>query len=191
MALQVIGTGFGRTGTDSMREALDILGFGPCHHMLEVIGNDHQKQLWRAVAKGAAPGWNELFTGYSSCVDWPSAHYWRDLVRVYPEARVILTNRSPESWWASFEKTILPVVMNSVDQDSLRFGIDRQTGFRRQAGRPRTCHRRLRGQCPRCHRNRSEKPLAGSQSRRRLGAVVPTSRRACTGRALSQPQQHC
>lgn len=123
MTLQVIGTGFGRTGTDSMREALDILGLGPCHHMLEVIGNDQQKQLWRALAKGAAPDWNVLFAGYNSCMDWPSAHYWRDLVRFYPEARVILTNRSPESWWASFEKTILPVVMNSVDHDSLGLAL--------------------------------------------------------------------
>ena len=123
MTLQVIGTGFGRTGTDSMREALTILGLGPCHHMLEVISNDQQKQLWRALAKGAAPDWTALFAGYNSCMDWPSAHYWRDLVRVYPEARVILTNRSPESWWASFEKTILPVVKNSVDQDSLGLAL--------------------------------------------------------------------
>src|SRR5205823_7777669 len=93
MTLMVIGAGFGRTGTDSMREALTILGFGPCHHMYEVIANEDQKQLWRALAKGAAPVWEHLFKGYQSCMDWPSAHYCRQLIEVYPAARVILTYR--------------------------------------------------------------------------------------------------
>ena len=68
MALQVIGTGFGRTGTDSMREALDMLGFGPCHHMHEVIAHEHRKQVWRELVQGTAADWNKLFAGYNSCV---------------------------------------------------------------------------------------------------------------------------
>ena len=119
MAIKVIGTGFGRTGTDSMREALAILGFGPCHHMSEVIANEEQKRLWRALANGAAPDWNALFGGYASCMDWPSAHYWRELIEIYPDARVILTWRSPESWWQSFEKTIAAAISQSQDQESL------------------------------------------------------------------------
>jgi Sulfotransferase domain len=71
MSIQVIGAGFGRTGTDSMREALTILGFGPCHHMFEVNANAEQRQLWRALALGAAPNWDRLLADYSSCVDWP------------------------------------------------------------------------------------------------------------------------
>ncbi|TIR52842.1 MAG: sulfotransferase family protein, partial [Mesorhizobium sp.] len=101
MTIRVIGTGFGRTGTDSMREALTMLGFGPCHHMSEVMAHAEQKRLWRALAQGAAPDWNRLFAGYKSCVDWPSVHYWRELIEVFPQARVILTWRSPESWWES------------------------------------------------------------------------------------------
>ncbi|UCI24737.1 sulfotransferase family protein [Mesorhizobium sp. B2-8-5] len=119
MSLKVIGTGFGRTGTDSMREALTMLGFGPCHHMSEVMAHEEQKALWRALAKGAAPDWDRLFAGYKSCVDWPSAHYWRELIEIYPQARVILTWRSPESWWESFEKTLLPAIAGSTDHDSL------------------------------------------------------------------------
>jgi len=119
MSIKVIGTGFGRTGTDSMREALTILGFGPCHHMLEVNAHEEQKRLWRALAQGASPDWGQLFAGYKSCVDWPSAHYWRELVAFYPEARVILTYRSPESWWASFEKTILAGIEKSTEPESL------------------------------------------------------------------------
>jgi hypothetical protein len=119
MALKVIGTGFGRTGTDSMREALNILGFGPCHHMLEVMDSAEQRDLWRALVQGAAPDWDRLFAGYASCVDWPSAHYWPQLIEAYPEAKVILTWRSPESWWGSFEKTILVGVGKSVEPASL------------------------------------------------------------------------
>jgi hypothetical protein len=109
VTLKVIGTGFGRTGTDSMREALNMLGFGPCHHMYEVIANERQKALWRALAQGVAPDWNKLFAGYLSCMDWPSAHYWPKLIQAYPEAKVILTYRTPESWWTSVEKTLLAI----------------------------------------------------------------------------------
>ncbi|MDX8448084.1 sulfotransferase family protein [Mesorhizobium captivum] len=133
MTIRVIGTGFGRTGTDSMREALTMLGFGPCHHMSEVMAHDEQKRLWRALAKGAAPDWNRLFAAYKSCVDWPSAHYWRELIEAYPEARVILTWRSPESWWESFQKTILPAIADSRDQESLGISLVSKQVF---GGRP-------------------------------------------------------
>lgn len=115
MSLQVIGAGFGRTGTDSMREALNILGFGPCHHMHEVMEHAHQKTLWRGLVQGDAPIFEKLLEGYQSCVDWPSVHYWEDLVDVYPDAKVILTWRSAESWWASMSKTILPHIKDVED----------------------------------------------------------------------------
>ena len=133
MALKVIGTGFGRTGTDSMREALNLLGFGPCHHMLEVNGSDEQKRLWRALARGENAGWDALFAGYNACVDWPSAHYWRELIAYYPQAKVILTYRSPESWWASFERTILRGIAQSTDMASLGIALVRDQVF---GGRP-------------------------------------------------------
>jgi hypothetical protein len=118
MPLKVIGTGFGRTGTDSMREALNILGLGPCHHMGEVLRGEEQRQAWRAVARGESPDWERLFEGYTSCMDWPSAHYWRELIAAYPDAKVILTSRSAESWWASFEKTILRLIGEANDLES-------------------------------------------------------------------------
>ncbi|AZO39130.1 sulfotransferase family protein [Mesorhizobium sp. M2A.F.Ca.ET.037.01.1.1] len=133
MSLMVIGTGFGRTGTDSMREALTMLGFGPCHHMSEVMGHAKQKRLWRALARGEAPDWAQLFAGYKSCVDWPSAFYWRELIEAYPQARVILTWRSPESWWESFEKTLLPAIAGSTDQESLGIALVANQVF---GGRP-------------------------------------------------------
>ena len=133
MTLKVIGTGFGRTGTDSMREALGILGFGPCHHMFEIFEHENQRQLWRALAAGASPVWDDLFKGYGSCVDWPSAHYWRTLIDVYPEAKVILTWRSAESWWNSFSKSILPEIRKGEDKQSLGWAVIHEQVF---GGRP-------------------------------------------------------
>jgi hypothetical protein len=133
MTLKVIGAGFGRTGTDSMREALSILGFGPCHHMFEVTAHPVQKERWRAFVKGAPADWPSLFEGYASCVDWPSAHYWRELVAAYPKARVVLTWRSPKSWWESYQKTILQVMLTSEDRESLGIALVAEQVF---GGRP-------------------------------------------------------
>lgn len=117
MALRVIGTGFGRTGTDSMREALDLLGFGPCHHMRSLLADPEQKRLWRSRAATGTPGWDVILEGFGACVDWPSAHYWPELVAAFPDAKVILTWRTPGSWWRSFERTILPFILNDPETE--------------------------------------------------------------------------
>lgn len=123
MSLQVIGAGFGRTGTDSMREALNILGFGPCHHMFEVTDNPVMKARWRAFMDDDKRDWESLFEGYRSCVDWPSVHYWRDLVAHYPEARVILTWRDPDNWWTSYEASLLKYIQTTEDYQSVGYRI--------------------------------------------------------------------
>jgi hypothetical protein len=119
MALKVFGAGFGRTGTASMKQALEILGLGPCHHMWEVMSNPAQLALWRAAARGALPDWDEAFAGYRSAVDWPSAYFWREVSAHYPEAKVLLTVRSAESWYESMDRTILPVLRTSTNPDSI------------------------------------------------------------------------
>jgi Sulfotransferase domain len=119
MALKVIGAGFGRTGTESMKQALEILGLGPCHHMKEVMSNHAQLALWRAAARGELPDWDEAFAGYHSAVDWPSAYFWREVSARYPEAKVLLTVRSAESWYESMDRTLLPVLRASTDPDSI------------------------------------------------------------------------
>ena len=96
-----------------------MLGFGPCHHMFEVTDNPVMKARWRAFMDRGTPDWAALFEGYRSCVDWPSAHYWRELVAHYPEAGVVLTWRDPESWWASYEATILRFVQTTQDRASV------------------------------------------------------------------------
>lgn len=133
MALKVIGTGFGRTGTDSMREALTMLGLGPCHHMFEINKDEGQRSAWRALVRGEKAGWESLFAGFRSCVDWPSAFYWRELIEAYPDAKVLLTYRSAESWWASFEQTILAYIKRAEDRESIVITLIAEKVF---GGRP-------------------------------------------------------
>ena len=106
MALRIIGSGFGRTGTRSMQDALEILGFGPCHHMEQVFANPGQVAHWQAIQAGGPVDWNEVFAGYASQVDWPGAHVWRETFAAFPEARVLHTVRPDEAWWSSFSRTI-------------------------------------------------------------------------------------
>jgi hypothetical protein len=105
--MRVIGAGFGRTGTLSMKTALEQLGFGPCHHMMEVIRTPGQMRKWLAVAEGRAVDWDDIMSGYESSVDWPAAAYWHELADHFPEAKVVLTVRDPERWLASMKATIL------------------------------------------------------------------------------------
>ena len=104
--MKVIGTGLGRTGTYSLKLALNQLGFGPCHHMEEVLHHmPVQVPLWSAALTGQAD-WHAIYDGYPSAVDWPTAGYFRELYQTYPEAKFVLTQRSPESWAESFGSTI-------------------------------------------------------------------------------------
>lgn len=106
MTLKIIGPGFGRTGTMSAKLALETLGFGPCHHMYEVFANPPQVAFWQALAAGQTMDWNAVFAGYTSQIDWPGAHAWRELAEAFPEAKVLLTVRPEERWYPSFSATI-------------------------------------------------------------------------------------
>ena len=109
MSLTIIGAGVGRTGTYSLKTAIAQLGLGPCHHMEEVLHHmPVQLPLWEKAVKGGAGGsnWDAIYDGYQSAVDWPTAGFFRELGNAYPEAKFILTVRSPESWAASFSETI-------------------------------------------------------------------------------------
>ena len=115
MALQVIGSGFGRTGTKSLKAALERLGFGPCHHMHEIIADPGQVNHWQTVAAGGKVDWSVVFAGYRAQVDWPGAHVWRDTARAFPHARIVHTTRPDDTWWASFERTIATLMQRRAD----------------------------------------------------------------------------
>ncbi len=110
MALKVIGAGFGRTGTLSLKLALEQLGFGPCYHLYEIRNRSELLAPWLAALEGQRPDWDQVFDGYVSQVDWPAAFYWQDLHAAFPGAKVILTLRDPEAWFASLQATIVPSV---------------------------------------------------------------------------------
>lgn len=107
MTLKVIGAGYGRTGTLSLKLALERLGFGPCYHMVEVFKNPEAPGWWIDAAEGR-PDWGKIFAGYEATVDWPSATFYRELAAAYPQAKVILTERDAEAWFRSTQATIFP-----------------------------------------------------------------------------------
>lgn len=110
MTLQVIGTGVGRTGTYSLKLAINQLGLGPCHHMEAVLHNmEDQVPLWSAALDGQ-PAWHSIYDGFPSAVDWPTAGFFRELYAEYPSAKFLLTERDPENWADSFGATIYKLI---------------------------------------------------------------------------------
>jgi hypothetical protein len=104
MALQVIGSGLGRTGTMSTKLALEQLGLR-CHHMVEVFMNPQSIPLWIDAGNGK-PDWDAIFDGYAAMVDHPGCAYWRELMDFYPDAKVLHTVRDPDKWFDSTQATI-------------------------------------------------------------------------------------
>ncbi len=106
MSLEVIGAGFGRTGTLSMKVALELLGFERTHHMDDVLRSRAQTRLWHDVASGQPPDWDQIFDGFRASVDFPSSTYYKELLTHYPEAKVVLTVRDVDQWYSSASDTI-------------------------------------------------------------------------------------
>ena len=106
MSLKVIGAGFGRTGTLSLKSALEELGLGPCYHMVETRVHPEHDAMWLALARGQASDWRPMLAGYASTVDWPTTYFWKTLAAANHDAKIILTLRDPEAWYASAAATI-------------------------------------------------------------------------------------
>ena len=104
--MDVIGVGFGRTGTMSLKAALEILGLGPCYHMIEVFPRGATAfPLWEQATAGN-PDWEAIFEGFRSTTDFPACTSWKALAEYYPEAKLVLTVRDPEAWFKSTQETI-------------------------------------------------------------------------------------
>jgi hypothetical protein len=114
--MKIIGAGFGRTGTMSLKAALEELGYGPCYHMTEVFEHPEHAPLWEAAARGEPIDWEELFAGYQATVDWPGAAFYKEIMKTYPEAKVLLSSvRDPERWYESTRSTIYTTVNPSPE----------------------------------------------------------------------------
>lgn len=109
--MDLIGVGFGRTGTLSLKVALEQLGLGPCMHMMPLLDDPGRAGLLCEAADGDLDSLDAAFEGYRSTVDWPGAYFWRELTDRHPSALVLLTVRDPNKWYESVERTIYPAAM--------------------------------------------------------------------------------
>jgi hypothetical protein len=133
MPLKVIGAGLGRTGTLSLKAALEQLGFGKCYHMTEVLAHPEHVRVWDAAARGEPVDWEALFQEYQATVDWPGCNFYEELLRLYPDAEVILTVRDPDRWYDSAKQTIYYV--RQAFPDWLLPWMPRMRRFRRMLDR--------------------------------------------------------
>jgi hypothetical protein len=173
--LQVIGAGFGRTGTASMRDAQVRLGFGPCDHMAENFEHQERFALWDEARQrkhaGEPINWQPLLTGFPAIVDWPGAYFWEELTAAHPEANVIPTVRDPKCWYDSISATIF----------TLR---DDQLPERSAALPGRLCSTQSSGEGDDCPRE-----AAGLRCQGGVGAALCIPGRPRSGRRTVSPRQ--
>lgn len=115
MELRVVGAGVGRTGTKSLKFALEQLLGAPCYHMVDVFPRPEDVAVWHAAARGQAVDWHALLRDYRAAVDWPASAFHPELSAVFPDAIVLLSVRDPDSWWRSASNTILPTIDQAGD----------------------------------------------------------------------------
>jgi hypothetical protein len=115
MPLEVVGAGLGRTGTNSLKLALERLLGGRCYHMFEAIERPDDTVVWHAAVRGERVDWASFLREYVAAVDWPACAFWSELLEANPGAHVLLSTRdSAEKWWESMEETIVATVTSPV-----------------------------------------------------------------------------
>jgi 8-oxo-dGTP pyrophosphatase MutT (NUDIX family) len=134
--LQVVGAGLPRTGTNSLKAALERLLGGPCYHMLEVFEHLDHAPMWRRALAGDATGWQEAIQGYVAAVDWPESAIWQQVAEANPAAQVLLsTRKDAETWWSSVDATIMRVLRGDAGEtdpewNAMARELFEQTGLR-------------------------------------------------------------
>jgi hypothetical protein len=109
VTLRVVGAGLGRTGTLSLKHALEQLLGGPCYHMMEVFGRPGDIPVWHRAVEGELPDWSAFLSDYAAVVDWPACAFWRELSDAFPGSLVLLSTRDTDDWWESANNTIFEV----------------------------------------------------------------------------------
>src|SRR3954451_12478985 len=118
MTMRLVGAGLGRTGTHSLKLAIERLTGAPCYHMMEVFGHPEHLPVWREAATGTEPDWPELLKDYEAIVDWPGASFWREMSAAFPDAVILLSTRSDaETWSRSASKTISEVIEMGLENN--------------------------------------------------------------------------
>jgi hypothetical protein len=113
MSLKVVGAGLGRTGTHSLKIALERLLGAPCYHMVEVFQRPQDVPVCHDAAVGNPVDWQGVMSGYSAAVDWPAAAHWQNLSQAFPDAIIVLSERDADKWWESASATIFA----HIDED--------------------------------------------------------------------------
>ena len=121
--MKIIGAGFGRTGTTSLKAALETLGFGPAYHLTEVFTHPDHVRFWEAARRGERVDWAGFLAGYGVTVDWPACAFYAELMEAFPEAPVILTVREPERWYRSTLSTIYGIHRISSGPPPVRLAL--------------------------------------------------------------------
>ncbi|HUI03633.1 MAG TPA: sulfotransferase [Acidimicrobiales bacterium] len=134
MGLQIIGAGLGRTGTTSLKLALEDLLGGRCYHMLEVRERPADPDVWGDAYEGRLPDWGAFFEGYAATVDWPAAPFWKEMSEAFPQAPIVLSLRDPDAWWKSVSSTIFIALETYFAPDApadgwTRMGVGMMTRF--------------------------------------------------------------
>lgn len=118
--MKIIGAGFGRTGTMSLKSALETLGFGPCYHMTEVFAHPEHSDFWMAAWRGKPADWDGVLGDYEATLDWPACTFYEEIMQRHPDAKVILTVRDPERWYESVRTTIYKLSMMVIRSPATR-----------------------------------------------------------------------
>jgi hypothetical protein len=131
IALRVVGAGVGRTGTGSLKLALEQLLGGPCYHAYELTAQhlDHVP-LWHEAVRGREPDWENIYGKYAATVDWPGGSFWRELHRAYPDALVLLSTRDTEAWFRSMDATIIAFQRRTGEQQLANWAPEMQAWYR-------------------------------------------------------------
>jgi len=103
--MKLIGAGLPRTGTLSQKVALEMLGLGPCYHMVNVLADLDEAQGWQRALDGEGP-WDDVLGDFGSTVDWPGSFFYKELADYYPDAKVLLSIRECDGWVRSMRDTI-------------------------------------------------------------------------------------
>ena len=192
--MRLIGAGMPRTGTLTQKVALETLGFEPCYHWVNVIADLDQVDVWNRALDGDDP-WDEVFGDSQATVDWPGGYFWRELMDLYPDAKVLLSVRDPEKWEPSFRETIwnmcygeslirlLSSARAQVDPRWARYLklVERMFWIEagaicRRARAPRAADRRVQAPQRGSQGDRAARAVARVERERRLGAFVRVPR---------------
>ncbi len=204
--MKLIGAGLPRTATLSQKVGLEVVGQGPCYHMVNILANLDLAPQWRRALHGEGQ-WDEIFDGFEATVDWPGSFFYRELLEVYPDAKVLLSVREGESWARSMRDTIWGVIYgqniirylsdarSQIDskwrgyielmeemwhRSGLMEGVDTSEQFMADA---------MDRYNEEVQRHRALRPPSGLVGARRLGAAVRVPWRLGPGDALPPPQR--